>query len=500
MLYDMTELIAAGLRSAGSRWARGSLVAIALAYGLAPAHAAGQGLPRTVVVGAEARAEASKADTVAGRARAAEVLDAVVAEALRANLELKQERASEARAQAEMREARGRFLPSVALNGRYTQQSGTLDLGDMVNPVYATLNQVTGESRFPTDLSLTLPLRHESRMEVAQPVFNETIRAGYAASKHAAAAAQAEVLVTARAVAAQAQTAFLSVAAARSVRRIWASTVPLVAEGERVAQRRVDAGTATPDAVFRARAERSEVEQKLQEAQEQEDAATRAFNRVLDRPLDARVDTIPESGLLLPLGLTEDEAVAHGLAEREELRRLGAAASAARAGVRAAGAAFLPSVAVALDYGYQGQEVRFNRAEDFWTASVVVSWNLFNGGQDAARRDAAQADVRRLELQRRDVENMIRLDVRQAYESAAVARAAIATAESRQAAAQRTFELVRRRYQEGLAAPIEFLDARTALTSAELNRVVTIYRYAIRRVDLERAAALRDLRGVEGQS
>jgi hypothetical protein len=37
------------------------------------------------------------------------------------------------------------------------------------------------------------------------------------------------------------------------------------------------------------------------------------------------------------------------------------------------------------------------------------------------------------------------------------------------------------------------VDARTALTSAELNRVMTAYRYAIRYVDLERAAALRDL-------
>jgi outer membrane protein len=74
-----------------------------------------------------------------------------------------------------------------------------------------------------------------------------------------------------------------------------------------------------------------------------------------------------------------------------------------------------------------------------------------------------------------------------------VARDAIATAEARLAAARRSFELVRRRYEEGLASQVEFLDARTAFTSAELNRVATTYRYAIRYVDLERAAALRDL-------
>jgi outer membrane protein TolC len=74
-----------------------------------------------------------------------------------------------------------------------------------------------------------------------------------------------------------------------------------------------------------------------------------------------------------------------------------------------------------------------------------------------------------------------------------VARSAIATAEARLAAARRSFELVRRRYEEGLATQVEFIDARTTYTGAELNRVATIYRYAIRYVDLERAAVLRDL-------
>jgi outer membrane protein TolC len=78
-----------------------------------------------------------------------------------------------------------------------------------------------------------------------------------------------------------------------------------------------------------------------------------------------------------------------------------------------------------------------------------------------------------------------------------VARDASAPAADRLAAAERSFALVRRRFQEGLAAPIEFLDARTALTSAELNRVLTVNRFAVRWVELERAAALRDVANTE---
>jgi len=50
---------------------------------------------------------------------------------------------------------------------------------------------------------------------------------------------------------------------------------------------------------------------------------------------------------------------------------------------------------------------------------------------------------------------------------------------------------VRRRYEEGAASSIEFVDARTTYTNAQLNRVLTGYGYAVRWVELERAAALR---------
>jgi outer membrane protein TolC len=59
-------------------------------------------------------------------------------------------------------------------------------------------------------------------------------------------------------------------------------------------------------------------------------------------------------------------------------------------------------------------------------------------------------------------------------------------------AARRTYQLVARKYQEGMAAQVELVDARTSYTSAELNLILTRYAYAARRVELERAAALRE--------
>ncbi len=420
-------------------------------------------------------------------------LSAIVAEALENNLGLAQENLSVERAEAGVREARGRYFPTLSLDARYSEQSGTLNLGDFMNPAYAALNQVTGTNQFPTDLDVTLPMRHESRVRLVQPLFDASILAGHALARHTRDGQHLERGAAARRLAAEAQSAFLEVGAARSARRTWEATLALVTESERVAQRLVDAGNATPDQVLRARADRSDVEQRLDQARQTEDAAARALNRILRRSLDAPVDELPDSLLRFEIALSEEQAVVSALARREELAQTDAGVRAADAGVRLASASFLPSVGLALDYGFQGSDLGFSGDDDFAVASVVLSWNLSIGGSDRARRSAARADAERLRLRRTELEDLVRLDVRQAYDAAAVARDAIATAEARLAAARRSFELVRRRYEEGLASQVEFLDARTAFTSAELNRVATTYRYAIRYVDLERAAALRDL-------
>jgi outer membrane protein TolC len=420
-------------------------------------------------------------------------LDAVVAEALRNNLGLAQESLAVVRTEAGLHEARGRFFPTLSVDARYSDLSGALNLGNFINPAYTALNQVIGSDRFPTNIDVTIPFQYESRVRLTQPLFNASILAGHSLARHTRDGERLQHGAAARSLAARAQSAFLEVGEARSARRIWESTLALVTESERVAQRLVDAGHATPDQVLRARADRADIQQNLDAARQTESAAARAFNQILRRPLDTPVEELADSLLRLDITVSEEQAVASALARREELGQAGAGIRAAQAGVRLASSSFIPSVSLALDYGFQGQTVRFSSNNDYRALSLVVGWSFSLGGSDLARRQAARAEVDRLRLRRTELEDLVRLDVRQAYDAAIVARDAIGTAEARLAAARRSFDLVRRRYGEGLASQVEFIDARTAYTNADLNRVITAYRYAIRYVDLERAAALREL-------
>jgi len=419
------------------------------------------------------------------------VVDDYVAVALEQNLGLRQEELALRRSAAAVKEARGNFLPSATLNARHTDLSGNqIDFGEFINPVFATLNQLTGTPSFPTDVVLRLPLKQETSVRVAQPVFQPAILAGYRAAGAARDAQSATRDARVTQVAAEVRSAYLQHAKALRLAELRAATRSLLDEQVRVMTRLIESGRATPDALSRARAERSDAQQREAEAAQLVEATRQSFNLLLARPLDTAVEAVDDAAMGFDAMPTLDGAIASGVAQRAELRALSAAERAAVAQRRLAQSAFLPSVSVALDYGVQGNEYRFNADQDFTAVSVVASWNLFNGGRDAARAEQAGLEAQRLAVQGDDTKRGIELQVRLAWQAAEVARTAIATAEDQRAAAARTHDLIRRRAEEGLASPLELSQARTQLTAAELNAVFTTYDYYLRRVELDRAAAL----------
>ncbi|HEX9936371.1 MAG TPA: TolC family protein [Longimicrobium sp.] len=425
--------------------------------------------------------------------RAQDPLGGYVREGLRANLGLAQQRLEAGRAEAAVRQARGMYLPSVTVDSRYSQTAGGMNIGDLVNPAYAALNQLLQTNQFPTNVNARLPYAQETRVRVTQPVFQPAVRENHRIQRSLRDAARQGTQASARQLAADVQTAYLNYARAERVVELYRNTLPLLAENLRVSESLLRNGRATSEIVYRARAEQKETEQRLAEAEQLRDAARRYFNFLLDRADDTAIEPVADSLLAFPLAVTVDEALARARAGREELAQAGHAIQAAEAQRGLARAAYLPGVSLALDYGFQGDRYQFDANHDFAVASLVFSWNVFNGGQDAARRQIATLATQQARTGRTEAERRIEMQVRQAYQAAVVARGAIETADARLAAARRTFELVTRRWQEGIAPQIELVDARTAFTNAQLNRILTGYEYAQRYVELERAAALREL-------
>jgi outer membrane protein len=417
-------------------------------------------------------------------------LDDLVETGLRANLGAQQVRVAADGAEIGVREARGRLLPSATVNARYTELRGNaLNLGSLINPAYATLNQLTNSNAFPTNVDLRLPLKQETNVRLAQPVFVPAAWAGVRVAGAVRDVRAAERDGQLRTLAAQIRFAYLNIIKARAVVDLTNNAVALLDEALRVREKLASVGSATPEAVYRVRAERSGVVQQRDEAVQQASAAEQAFNQLLDRSLDTPVVALDDAALGIAAPASLDETLAAALGKRDELRQLSAAGAVALGQRDIARAAFLPTLAVAVDYGVQGQTYQFDRSHDLTQISAIFSWNLFNGASDAARSEQAALDAQRLGLRRTEAERQIALELRVAWDAARVAQAGIATATDRLESARRSYELTRRRHEEGQAPLVELLDARTAFTNAGINLALTRTSWLQRCVELERASA-----------
>ena len=133
-----------------------------------------------------------------------------------------------------------------------------------------------------------------------------------------------------------------------------------------------------------------------------------------------------------------------------------------------------PSVAVAggVDYARPNPRIfpRADRWDDSWDIGVNVRWSLWDGGRTAA--DVAQAagaiEVARQRLA--EFDSVLAVEVRQRALDIESGRAAVAAASDAVRAATEARRVVAERYQAGVIAQIEVLDAEYALLQAELDR------------------------------
>jgi outer membrane protein TolC len=437
---------------------------------------------------------------LAARAVAEEtVLDAYIARALESNLALKQRDFSYERSAAELSEARGRFLPSVDILGRYTRAEGgrtfEFPIGDIVNPIHDALNHLTGEELFPTDvpnenISFLREKEHETKIEVIQPIFQPAVYYGYKLQSDLTAADRAARDQFKHDLVKEVRTAYFDYLAAVKFIELATRTETLLEENLRISDRLFENGQATRDVVYRAQAELSRIRQSRADAEKGAYLARSYFNFLLNRPLDEHIDAINIPDELPDPPLTLGPAVERALAYRLEIVQIEKGIDAAGNALKLARTGYVPGLTFAFDYGFQGEEFRLSDEDDFWTASLVLQWNLFDGLRRESRVTQAKMEQSRLTTRRDEVEAQVELEVRDAHRSLMVAKQNVATSTAETRSAIQSFNIVNRKFEEGVAAQVEFIDARTAMTSAEASRIIAVYNYLRSYAEFERVTAL----------
>ncbi|MBN2201082.1 TolC family protein [bacterium] len=428
-----------------------------------------------------------------------DILDRYVEEGLRHNPALAQKRFAGEKSAAALHEAAGLFLPTVSVEARYTAAGGgrviDLPIGDLMNPVYQALH-------VPITLpNQTIPFlrerEQETKVHVVQPVLQPAIMYNYKIRSALRDVERLSVSVFSRGLVSDIRTAYYNYLKADAVCSLLTVTGGLVTEHARVAESLFRHDKVTRADVLRASADLAELRRAAAEAEKNRSLSVSYFNCLLNRPLDAPIEK-PAGPMPLPV-LTPEPAEAESLAvaNREELKQLERAVDLMRHKVSLNRTSFLPGVAAVFDWGYWDEMYRFDNEHDFWTASLAASWNLFNGFQDKHRVDQAKLERMEKRCELEDARNRIRLQARDAATAVAVGRRTLEAAAQKRLAGRKAFELVERRYREGMAPQIEVLAARTAWTQAEIEAAVAEYDLHIRAAELEKVTAVGEWRLTE---
>lgn len=412
------------------------------------------------------------------------------------NLALKQKQASFEKSMLAVKEARRMFYPGISLNARYSIADGgrviEFPVGDLMNPVYSTLNALTMSDLFPQienqEFTFLRSREHETKVQLVQPIFNTGLHYNYKIRSELLQVSRVDVDRYKRYLVAEIKKAYFNYLQTLRMEELVHETRELLEENLRVSNKLFENQKVTSDVVYRSQAEISNIDQFIAEVEKNRKVARSYLNFLLNRPLETPLydpqeaqDTVIVSDL--------EHAKDHAIHWREELDLLDHYLDASAYNLKIIRSQNHPMLLAAVDYGFQGEKYRFTAEDDFVIASFVLRWDIFSGFQNRARIKQAVVETELLKQQKEEVEQQIRLEVTQAYYDLKAAVQSVRSAETECIHAQKAFRLVDRKYGEGMASLIEYMDARTAMTKAETNRIITRFDLQVKLAEYERTTA-----------
>lgn len=420
-------------------------------------------------------------------------LESYLREGLESNKGLKQKQLDYASDLSALKEAKGMFFPDISMNARYTVARGgrTIEfpVGDLLNPVYSTLNMLTASEAFPQienqEFSFLRPTEHETKLSLVQPIFNSDIVQNYRIKKQYAEITRIDVERYKRELIKEITKAYYEYKKAHNLRALADTSLSLVEENLRVSQKLFENDRVTKDAVYRSESELSKVEVQRAQANNLVEASRAYFNFLLNRSLNEPVDLIPESPVAPLVSL--DDATRLALQNRNELQQIEGYKQLNRHVTSLQKGKNIPGIFGVLDYGFQGEQYNFTSDDDFMLASLVMRWNLFQGNMNRQKVQQSRIESEKLSELYMQTEQQISLEVINNFYGLQAAYESVESAGKQVRSAMRAYELINRKYMEGQSSLLELIDARTSLTSAAANSIVARSEYYSRLADFEYA-------------
>jgi outer membrane protein TolC len=425
-----------------------------------------------------------------------EILNNYVQEGLKNSQTLKQQTFQLQKAVVALAEAKTLFKPNVNFNTTLSTAQGgrTIDIatGDLVNPVYSTLNQLTQSNRFPQIQNVSEQLIpkdfYDVRVKAVMPLMNAELKYNQAIKQEQITMQQAEIQVYKRELVRDIKLAYINYLKASEALKIYENTIKLLRESERVNESLIKNGSANPTVLVRTRNEIAKINGDFEAARGTQKNAAAYFNFLLNKDFSEKIEIDTLSRNNFNISQTDGH--------REELDKIQKGIDINRQILGLNQSYKKWKIGASLELGSQGRFAQIASADkNFFAPNAFVllgvSFDLpiYSFGRNQLKIKQSELEISSLDAQMQQVKNQLDLQAELAKNSLNASREIYESKASQVSTAERYYRDMMRRYKEGNLNFIELLDAQTQITTAQLQQSISLYDVWTKWVELERAKA-----------
>ena len=246
-------------------------------------------------------------------------------------------------------------------------------------------------------------------------------------------------------------------------------------------------GLVSEDDVLRAQLAVAGAQQRLIQTRARITLGRAKLAVLMGMPADATIEPQPLPGDAAPsreaLSLEEAERAAE--ARRVELREIDARIEQSDHDTRLAYLRLAPQVSVVGAYIHNEGSL-FSQINAGYVGGVA-SWDVWDWGTTTSGISEAKARARQAHVARTQIDDRIRLEVRQAFVGVGTASEAMDVARASVASAEENFRLVKKRYDANAATSFDVVDAEALLTQSRGQMQTALYDFVIARAALRAA-------------
>lgn len=427
---------------------------------------------------------------------AQQVLDEYVAEAFRNNIVLQQKNISLEKAQYALKSAKSLFLPTVAFSGSWSTADGgrniPLPLGDLLNPVYGTLNQLTATNNFPMlenqSINFLPKNYYDAKVRTTLPILNSDLINNKRISEQQVTLQGYEVLIYKRELIKDVKTAYYNYLNAMQAVEVYQSSMALAQEGLRVNEKLLAGGKGLPAYVLRSKSEVENVNAQLVSAEQQVVNARLYFNFLLNRNSEEKINVsyVDKDGITQAEKLLTDLSLASG---REELKALEQVVSINKTAVKMNRQFAVPKLGAFVDLGSQSEGFHFNDNTRYYMLGLQLDIPIFSGNRNRIKIKQSDLDLKNASLHANLTAQQLNLAVKTAQNNLRATYQSYQSSLKQFEAAASYQRLIEKGFKAGVNSFIETIDARNQYTSVKLLVNINRYKVLSALADLERETA-----------